>query len=181
MESRLNASEADWRVIVTHFPPSFRSDFWAQLAEKYDVDLIVTGHRHQQELSDRDPQLGNAAWVVSGGGGGITSEGMPREDGDDDMYGFMDVTISKSEMKIEALSHSGIIRKTVTLQPRRLTSTTTATATLTTTTSTSATTSTRSFRHHDAKTGEDTSGTRRGSLLHGLVGVLLALAACMVH
>jgi len=170
MESRLNTSQGDWRVIVTHFPPDYRRDVWARLSETYNIDLIVTGHRHQQELFDRDPMLGNAAWVVSGGGGGITSEGMPREDGDDDMYGFMDVTISKNEMKIEALTHSGILRKTVVLEPSR--PTTTSTITMTTTTLTS----TQSLRrHHDA---DITSAAWQG--LHVRRVFLTFLAATLV-
>jgi len=66
----------------------------------------------------------------------------PRADGDDDMYGFMDVTISKSKMKIEAISHSGILRKTVVLEPRRPATTTSITATTTTTTMATATSTT---------------------------------------
>jgi len=185
MESRLNGSEADWRVIVTHFPPSYRSEVWAGLAEKYAVDLIVTGHRHQQELSDRDPMMGNAAWAVSGGGGGIMSEGMPTADGEDDMYGFMDVTISKSHMKIESLSHSGLVRKSIVIEPRRPQTTTATTSTITTSTvtSTSSTSSTKSLRHHDAKREDDlTSRSHRGVCFsHGLALVLLVLTCLMMH
>mmetsp|Transcript_30418 Transcript_30418/g.101048 ORF Transcript_30418/g.101048 Transcript_30418/m.101048 type:complete len:171 (-) Transcript_30418:72-584(-) len=102
MEERLLASSADWHVVVTHFPPQYHVEVWARLAEMYAIDLIVTGHRHQQEVSGRDPKIGQAAWVVSGGGGGITSEGSPCKDGNDDMYGFFDVTISHERIKLEA-------------------------------------------------------------------------------
>jgi len=143
METRLNASTADWKVVVTHFPPDYRREVWARLATQYGIDLIVTGHRHQQELSGRDPELGYAAWAVSGGGGGITSEGMPRVDGQDNQYGFMDVTISKSEMKIESISHSGVVRLSVVVDSWRTTSSTTsATSTTTATNATTSTTST---------------------------------------
>jgi len=140
---------ADWRVIVTHYPPDFRKADWAQLAETNKIDLIVTGHRHQQELYDRDESIGGAAWLVSGGGGGITSEGLPREDGDDDMYGFFDVTISKSAIKLESISHSGIVRHTKVISPRPPPTTTTSTTSGTSTTTTTSTTSTTTTRRHD--------------------------------
>merc|ERR1711879_445886 len=39
--------------------------------------------------------LDPTAWVVSGGGGGVTSEHVPLANGSDDQYGFMDMTLSK--------------------------------------------------------------------------------------
>eukprot|EP00443_Scrippsiella_acuminata_P048691 CAMPEP_0115213306 /NCGR_PEP_ID=MMETSP0270-20121206/23726_1 /TAXON_ID=71861 /ORGANISM="Scrippsiella trochoidea, Strain CCMP3099" /LENGTH=478 /DNA_ID=CAMNT_0002627051 /DNA_START=57 /DNA_END=1493 /DNA_ORIENTATION=+ len=195
MDSRLSASEADWRVIVTHFPPDFRREVWAQLAERYGVDLLVAGHKHQQELSGRDPSVGNAAWVISGGGGGMMSEGAPREDGDDDMYGFMDVTISRSEMKIEQISHSGILRRTVVVPTRRppTTATTTSTDSIPINTTSSSTTSgEEDFFHHDAEDEEDEwqnedellelNGAQRCSLLScNVLKGLIALVSYMVR
>merc|ERR1712060_974644 len=104
---------------------------------------IVTGHRHEQAVSNRDPAIGGAAWVVSGGGGGITSEGLPRLDGNDDQYGFFDVTISKSAIKLEAISHDGVLRSTTVIAPRvgRTSTTSTTTSTSTETTVTEMTTS----------------------------------------
>jgi len=129
----LNGSTADWRIVVTHFPPEYRRDDWVQLVEQYGIDLFVTGHRHQQEVSNRDPTLGNAAWVVSGGGGGITSEGSPMTDGNDDQYGFFDVTISRRQIKLEAISHTGILRSTTIIESVRPTTTATTTTATTTT------------------------------------------------
>ncbi|CAE7300628.1 CMD1 [Symbiodinium sp. KB8] len=66
------------------------------------------------ELSDSAEDEANllkpTAFVVSGGGGGITSEAIPSENGEDDQYGFMDLTVSKHEIKITAVSHGGQIR-----------------------------------------------------------------------
>jgi len=50
------------------------------------------------------------AWIVSGGGGGITSENVPDADGDDDEYGFVDITLSPKEIMIEMISHGGLLR-----------------------------------------------------------------------
>jgi len=58
------------------------------------------------------------AWVVSGGGGGITSAAVPRLDGEDDAYGFIDLTLNRSEIIIESISHGGQVRSTATAIPR---------------------------------------------------------------
>merc|ERR1711920_665145 len=57
--------------------------------------------------------LDPTAWIVSGGGGGVTSEHAPSLDGNDDEYGFMDLTLSKRNITVEAISHSGILRRTM--------------------------------------------------------------------
>merc|ERR1719382_1230769 len=49
--------------------------------------------------------------IVSGGGGGVTSENKPESSGEDDQYGFIDMTLSKDTIKIEAISHGGQTRK----------------------------------------------------------------------
>merc|ERR1712004_381680 len=103
-----------------------------------------------QKVSNRDPAIGGAAWVVSGGGGGITSEGLPRLYGDDDQYGFFDVTISKSEIKLEAISHSGIVRSTTVVESRATTTTETTTFTATSTTTTMTTTTSTTTTTHTA-------------------------------
>jgi hypothetical protein len=127
-------STADWRVVVTHFPPYFGKEEWQDLARKHEFDLIITGHRHSQFLRrvGDDPVLiwpdwersesqkvgytdflDPTAWIVSGGGGGVTSEHAPSLDGNDDEYGFMDLTLSKRSITVEAISHSGILRRTM--------------------------------------------------------------------
>merc|ERR1711920_1210118 len=130
-----------------HYPPQYRQDDWARLASEHEIDLFVAGHRHEQVVSNRDPAIGGAAWVVSGGGGGITSEHLPREDGHDDQYGFFDVTISKSAIKLEAISHGGVLRSTTVIAPRvgRTSTTSTTTSTSTSTTETTVTETTTSL------------------------------------
>mmetsp|Transcript_56446 Transcript_56446/g.127575 ORF Transcript_56446/g.127575 Transcript_56446/m.127575 type:complete len:949 (+) Transcript_56446:74-2920(+) len=128
-------STADWRIVVTHFPPYWGADDWKELAQKHEIDLIVSAHRHSQHLHRKgdsrelvwpdDPKdheklytdfLDPTAWVVSGGGGGTTSEHTPTKNGTDDQYGFMDMTLSKKELKIEAISHGGQLRHTMTVK-----------------------------------------------------------------
>merc|ERR1712066_434268 len=82
-------------------------------------------------------------------------EGLPRVDGNDDQYGFFDVTISKSAIKLEGISHGGILRSTTVIAPRvRPTSTTsTTTSTNTSTTETTATETTSTHTSTATRTG----------------------------
>jgi hypothetical protein len=138
LEDVVPKSTADWRIVVTHFPPYWGKHEWKKLGEKHEIDLVVTGHRHSQftrQVGDKAiliwPEWGKeaalkegytdfmdpTAWVVSGGGGGVTSEHVPQSDGTDDQYGFMDLTLEKDKLTIEAISHGGILRRTMVVEP----------------------------------------------------------------
>jgi len=112
LDAGLAATTATWQIIVTHFPPEHGHEEWIPLTKRYGVDLMIVGHRHQQEVHYLGDEnfLRPTAYIVSGGGGGITSEGMPRPDGLDDQYGFMDLTLTAQEIRIEAISHRGWLR-----------------------------------------------------------------------
>jgi predicted phosphodiesterase len=127
LEDKLAHSDADWQIIVTHYPANYEptmSDVFLRLIGTYGVDLIISGHVHRQEIHYREGSIfGDTAWIVSGGGGGIGSESPPSVDGMDDQYGFMDLTISKDKIYVVAHSHGGfegrtIIRNTSTIYPR---------------------------------------------------------------
>eukprot|EP00404_Azadinium_spinosum_P001719 CAMPEP_0180430302 /NCGR_PEP_ID=MMETSP1036_2-20121128/7815_1 /TAXON_ID=632150 /ORGANISM="Azadinium spinosum, Strain 3D9" /LENGTH=500 /DNA_ID=CAMNT_0022436031 /DNA_START=39 /DNA_END=1541 /DNA_ORIENTATION=- len=123
LEQSLAQSIADWQVVVTHFPPekSWGADIaWARLSKEYGIDLFVTGHRHSQEVHylETSNALRPTAYIVSGGGGGITSEGLPTASGDDDEYGFMDLTLSSTEIRIDAISHGGQLRSATCVRQR---------------------------------------------------------------
>lgn len=159
MDKNMADCEADWLIVVTHFPPEFRQETWKMLAEKHGIDLFVTGHRHQQEVAPRDPDLGGAATVVCGGGGGITSESPPSPDGMDDQYGFMDVRISKGEIYVESISHSGIVRLQLTVPAWRYSTTTTATTSTSTVTTRTSSTSTRTSTTNTTATTSSSTRT----------------------
>jgi hypothetical protein len=114
LQLHLPLSSSDWQVIVTHFPPDWGVEYWKILSAAYGVDLFVTGHQHSQAVygANSPGNFLGTPWVVSGGGGGITSEGMPSLDGHDDQYGFMDLTLSKDLIIVEAISHGGVLRST---------------------------------------------------------------------
>lgn len=113
---------SDYQIIVTHFPPKWLQSTWQCLSERYGIDLHISGHIHHQQAYGPDDPLnflsGGTCSVVSGGGGGITSEGIPSRVGDDDQYGFMDLLIKKDVIKVHALSHMLKLRKTISCPPR---------------------------------------------------------------
>lgn len=161
LEEHLPRSPAEWQIVVTHFPPEYGREAWEYFSRRHGIDLIIAGHKHLQQVWAPDNEenfLAPTAWVVSGGGGGITSDGTPDPDGLDDQYGFVDLTLAKEEITIEAISHGGQIRSTTHVQPRpkatakegkdewpflfTSTRTTTFTSTITSTVTTTSTTST---------------------------------------
>mmetsp|Transcript_12580 Transcript_12580/g.23554 ORF Transcript_12580/g.23554 Transcript_12580/m.23554 type:complete len:492 (-) Transcript_12580:71-1546(-) len=126
LEAKLDASDADWQIVVAHYPADAApamTDALLPFSKKYGIDLIISGHRHQQEAHYKEARYGDTAWIVSGGGGGIESEGVPDVNGQDDQYGFFDVTISRDEILLEGYSHGGVhgkktIRHRTTVHPR---------------------------------------------------------------
>mmetsp|Transcript_33173 Transcript_33173/g.71138 ORF Transcript_33173/g.71138 Transcript_33173/m.71138 type:complete len:603 (+) Transcript_33173:108-1916(+) len=130
-------SEADWQIIVNHYPASYpigqgRDQIvWKQWLEPMGVDAYLSGHTHWQHVyyqtEDQGPGLeimdmGGTVHVVSGGGGGISADVYPLANGQDDAYGFMDVALTAKEMTIYAYSHGGtskdlVLRSTTVVPP----------------------------------------------------------------
>lgn len=115
LAEQLEASNlaSDWQIVVTHFPPLWGMDFWQPISKKYGIDMMITGHTHHQDFWPqwgRNP-LGGTAVIVSGGGGGITSEGLPNEHGWDDEYGFMKLELHKEQIIVRMVSHGKQLRR----------------------------------------------------------------------
>lgn len=120
LEEGLKRSTADWKIINTHFPGSAIAGLSRiqELHSRYGFDLLFTGHTHYQV----DGEDHGIPWIVSGGGGGVTSDAKPSITGHDDAYGFVDFTINKDYLKYDMHSWGGIeetgghiIRKSKTL------------------------------------------------------------------
>lgn len=109
LETSLASSTADWQILVTHFPPRFGQPYWIDIAARHGVDLIVAGHQHNQALFHlgEDNPLKPTAWLITGGGGGITSEAVPDKYGNDVQYGFFEFTLTAKEIRIICISHGG--------------------------------------------------------------------------
>lgn len=126
LKAGVATSSADWQIVVTHYPPKWKEDFWRSM-EDSGLDLLITGHTHVQELhlpgeSTNPMKKFKIPYVITGGGGGVTSEGTPESDGKDDQYGFVDFTINQENIKIDMHSHGGtahqcIVRRSETISP----------------------------------------------------------------
>jgi len=116
------AQDSTFQIVVTHYPPSWFQKFWSCMAARFGIDVFIGGHTHIQLVhagaSPGNPVKGGTCTVISGGGGGITSEGMPSIDGNDDQYGFMELQLSKEKIRIAAISHGGKVRSITTCPPR---------------------------------------------------------------
>jgi len=130
LNAELEKSIADWKIVVTHYPAAYavgRAEDhsycdWRQVLDRtYGVDLMVTGHTHFQKIFYHDPHedMGDTAHVITGGGGGVTSEISPPFPslGHDDSYGFMDMKITAQYINITSISYGGHVQNTTMVYP----------------------------------------------------------------
>jgi len=122
LDERLGQSSADWQIVVAHFPPEYKADYWQSLGKRHGIDLMISGHRHYQQLTLKGETTDTApvfpfTTLISGGGGGITSDRKPELWGADDAYGFFDLTMSKETIMIKAITHGGMIRRKAEIRP----------------------------------------------------------------
>jgi len=130
LEEKLLRSKATWQILVTHFPCGVDGEggkWYRTLHRQRGLDLLVTGHRHDQELWTpfmRKNNMGGLSCIVTGGGGGISSEATPDPKHKKDwygeaQYGFFDLTIRSSSAKIESVNYDGRVVKTARIYPWR--------------------------------------------------------------
>jgi hypothetical protein len=121
VEEGLKKSTAEWHIIVTHFPPPtvIADKYFQRLNTQYGIDLVFTGHTHEQ-VAGIDKGTG-MPWIISGGGGGVTTDSNPDFPGGHDVaYGFVDFAINRTNLKFDMHTWGGsdgniIIQDSVTL------------------------------------------------------------------
>merc|ERR1719401_2251385 len=131
LEKKLSESDATWQIMVTHFPcgeDMQGQSFYRKLHQDLGLDFMVTGHRHDQEMwlpeMTGKNHMGGLTCIVTGGGGGITSEATPDANNTEDwygegQYGFFDLTISKTALKVESVNWDGKVMKSPVVYPNR--------------------------------------------------------------
>jgi len=143
MEQKVRESTSRWKIAVTHFPCGYDGSWYKGMFERYGLDLLVTGHRHQQELwwkgtssqyiqnFMRRNDMGDLVCIMSGGGGGITSENFNNADYGKDLqlYGFFDILMAKDWMSIELVGTDANAKGNVSIVPHEIRMPTTTTST----------------------------------------------------
>jgi hypothetical protein len=136
LEQDLAATTKPWKVVFFHHPPWSSGDHGSQLSmrrnfaplfEKYNVDLVLTGHDHNYERSK--PMKGDAVaptgtrgitYLVVGSGG-ATLRAFPSTQPswtavrDNQAYGFMDVVVDGGTLTAKLITSTGTVRDTLTL------------------------------------------------------------------
>jgi hypothetical protein len=117
LKEALDGSTADWQVVVTHFQGDA---IWGSLAGDYGIDLLIMGQQPFQEVLylDDTNSLRPTGVINAGGGGGVISQQAPDPGGHDFQYGFVDLTLSKDLIKIELVSHGGVVVDSASVRPR---------------------------------------------------------------
>jgi len=123
LPEKLDASTADWQVAVTHFPCGSERHFWMSMHQQHGLDLLATGHRHDQELWE-PKRLGGLTCFVTGGGGGISSEATPNAHNKKDwygeaQYGFYDIMFTKENLEVTSINWNGYEIKSATVYPKK--------------------------------------------------------------
>merc|ERR1719195_1044915 len=111
IKERLEEEKATWTFVNTHFHTLITH--WGPeelkgLREKGLIDFVFVGHAHIQETMTGWGGVDNA-WnhVISGGGGGVTSDNCPKYGGWDEAYGYVYFTATKDQLVWEMRGHGG--------------------------------------------------------------------------
>lgn len=122
LERKLSKEDQTWKIVVFH-TSAFSCGMhggdariqqeWVPLFEKFDVDLVLTGHNHVYERFR--PRSGVTYVVTGGGGSGLyafepCAEGTPkRAKKNNTMRHFMSVTVGTDRLKLKAIGYDGAI------------------------------------------------------------------------
>jgi len=132
LDDHLKVSTAEWQIVVTNNAPWMGTWNWVHLSRTHGIDLIISGGKHAEEVHNVHDKfyiindgwgnlpsdfMSSTPWIVTGGGGGATSLETPDGQGPV-KYGFVDLTLSNSSIKVELISREGDVRKTSLVRKR---------------------------------------------------------------
>lgn len=124
LERTLATSTATWKVVAVHHPPYSAGyqgssldvrEVIAPLAERYGVQLVLSGHDHDYQRSE---VIGGVTYVVSGAGSGVrrTDEASFTEVA----YAFvhsLDIAVFEDRLVVRAVGTDGRVADEVTIAP----------------------------------------------------------------
>jgi len=107
----LENSKAHYTGLVAHYINNFDGPDMSGMIKHYGVDIVMAGHSHYQVVgqgngcSPEAPCGDQPIRIISGGGGGITSEAKANEY--NGMYGFMDVEMTATHLTAFTVNWAG--------------------------------------------------------------------------
>lgn len=129
LRSALKSSTARWKVVAFHHPPYTCGGHsgldsivrrWVPLFERFDVDLVLSGHDHNYQ---RFAKRRGVTYVVNGGGGqGLYSlrpcpSSYPRRVVAKSIHGWMYLRATADSLRVKAVSPRGRFQDAFTLYP----------------------------------------------------------------
>lgn len=113
LTQQLSASKADWTVVATHFPLNSQNPILKAKMMEFGVDLVLMGHTHWMVMGQtqhgghcsKESPCDAPLDVISGGGGGISSEGAATAE--NFMYGFTDISMTKTKVTVQKINLLG--------------------------------------------------------------------------
>ena len=114
LEATLAGAEAPWVIVAMHHP-AYSAGYhgsdeeiqktWVPMFERYDVDLVLSGHDHDYQ---RTTPIAGVTYIVSGGG----AKTRPTERADYTAYAasvlhFLDITVAADRLQVTAISSNG--------------------------------------------------------------------------
>ncbi len=116
IENQLSNTDADWKIVVTHFPPyNFNSPYyniqreWIPLFDKYQVDLVLSGHIHYYMRSH--PMKGGEVATTPGEGTVyVISVAQPARDRDIGQEAYAAMRDSKGHQYLHIQIEGNMLR-----------------------------------------------------------------------
>lgn len=112
MQEVLAKKTADYHIIVSHFPGEAIIQMdgpdsgIAALHNQYGIDLVLTGHTHNQQFAEESKS--GIKYIITGGGGGITPDGAHNLcEGNQNGYGYVWFEINRTQLTSHMMSWGG--------------------------------------------------------------------------